>query len=136
MACLQPTESRLEQEFRRTSVADLADEVDLVSDELGKTRPTAATFLGDRPDEAHLRESKKPMANLSARSSKSSSTTQRHFTKKTSSPASHRPVCAETLNDTDNVLTHCNAGALATGGVWGTALGVIRGAVNQGKTIR
>ena len=39
------------------------------------------------------------------------------------------------LNDNDTVLTHCNAGALATGGVWGTALGVIRGAVDQGKTI-
>ena len=33
------------------------------------------------------------------------------------------------------VLTHCNAGALATGG-YGTALGVIRGAIEQGKKIR
>ena len=33
------------------------------------------------------------------------------------------------------VLTHCNAGALATSG-YGTALGVIRGAVEAGKTIR
>jgi methylthioribose-1-phosphate isomerase len=32
------------------------------------------------------------------------------------------------------VLTHCNAGALATCG-YGTALGVIRAAVEQGKTI-
>src|SRR5579885_1263583 len=32
------------------------------------------------------------------------------------------------------VLTHCNAGALATGG-YGTALGVIRAAVSQGKRI-
>ena len=32
------------------------------------------------------------------------------------------------------VLTHCNAGALATAG-YGTALGVIRAAVEQGKTI-
>src|SRR5690606_18533434 len=41
----------------------------------------------------------------------------------------------ELLEDDSTVLTHCNAGALATGGVWGTALGVIRGAVDQGKTI-
>jgi methylthioribose-1-phosphate isomerase len=33
------------------------------------------------------------------------------------------------------VLTHCNAGALATGG-YGTALGVIRAAVEAGKQIR
>jgi methylthioribose-1-phosphate isomerase len=32
------------------------------------------------------------------------------------------------------VLTHCNAGALATAG-YGTALGVIRGAVEQGKRV-
>jgi methylthioribose-1-phosphate isomerase len=33
------------------------------------------------------------------------------------------------------VLTHCNAGALATGG-YGTALGVIRGAIEMGKRVR
>jgi methylthioribose-1-phosphate isomerase len=33
-----------------------------------------------------------------------------------------------------NVLTHCNAGALATAG-YGTALGVIRAAVGQGKQV-
>ncbi len=33
------------------------------------------------------------------------------------------------------VLTHCNAGALATGG-YGTALGVIRAAVESGKSVR
>jgi methylthioribose-1-phosphate isomerase len=33
------------------------------------------------------------------------------------------------------ILTHCNAGALATAG-YGTALGVIRGAVDAGKTVR
>lgn len=33
------------------------------------------------------------------------------------------------------VLTHCNAGALATAG-FGTALGVVRAAVNSGKNIR
>ncbi len=42
---------------------------------------------------------------------------------------------SEVLNDGDTVLTHCNAGALATGG-YGTALGVVRGAVEAGKSIR
>jgi methylthioribose-1-phosphate isomerase len=41
---------------------------------------------------------------------------------------------AELLSDGDNVLTHCNAGALATAG-HGTALGVIRSAVESGKKI-
>ncbi len=41
---------------------------------------------------------------------------------------------ATLLADGDTVLTHCNAGALATGGI-GTALGVIYTAVSQGKRI-
>ncbi|MDR3073650.1 MAG: S-methyl-5-thioribose-1-phosphate isomerase [Deltaproteobacteria bacterium] len=41
---------------------------------------------------------------------------------------------AALLDDGDAVLTHCNAGALATAG-YGTALGVIRAAVEQGKRI-
>ena len=41
---------------------------------------------------------------------------------------------AELLPETGNVLTHCNAGALATAG-YGTALGVIRAAHELGKTL-
>ena len=41
----------------------------------------------------------------------------------------------ELIQDGQNVLTHCNAGALATAG-YGTALGVIRAAFEQGKKIR
>src|SRR4029077_4149989 len=46
-----------------------------------------------------------------------------------------RRICdlgAELLPDAARVLTHCNAGALATAG-YGTALGVIRSAARQGK---
>jgi len=42
---------------------------------------------------------------------------------------------AELINDGDVVLTHCNAGALATV-EYGTALGVIRTSWEQGKKIR
>lgn len=42
---------------------------------------------------------------------------------------------ATLLKDGDAVLTHCNAGALATAGI-GTALGVIFTAVKQGKKIK
>ncbi len=41
---------------------------------------------------------------------------------------------AELLRDGDSVLTHCNAGRLATVD-YGTALGVVRAAVEQGKRI-
>ncbi len=39
------------------------------------------------------------------------------------------------VQDGETIMTHCNAGALATGG-YGTALGVIRGAIEQGKRVR
>ncbi|RLG08355.1 MAG: S-methyl-5-thioribose-1-phosphate isomerase, partial [Thaumarchaeota archaeon] len=42
---------------------------------------------------------------------------------------------ARLIEDGDGILTHCNAGALATAG-YGTALGVIRAAHAQGKRIR
>jgi len=41
---------------------------------------------------------------------------------------------ASFIPDGANILTHCNAGALATAG-FGTALGVIRAAFNEGKKI-
>src|SRR5881628_3270007 len=41
---------------------------------------------------------------------------------------------AEVVPDNARILTHCNAGALATAG-YGTALGVIRGAVEAGKHV-
>jgi methylthioribose-1-phosphate isomerase len=44
-------------------------------------------------------------------------------------------IGAERIPDGSTVLTHCNAGALATGG-YGTALGVIRAAHALGKRIR
>ncbi len=42
---------------------------------------------------------------------------------------------AEFVPDGARILTHCNAGALATGG-YGTALGVIRAAEESGKRVR
>ncbi len=48
--------------------------------------------------------------------------------------AEAQTVHAEDIADGKTVLTHCNAGALATAG-YGTALGVIRAAVESGKKI-
>lgn len=42
---------------------------------------------------------------------------------------------AAIIQDGDNILTHCNAGALATAG-YGTALGVVRAAWEEGKRLR
>ena len=42
---------------------------------------------------------------------------------------------AELVPDGATILTHCNAGALATGG-YGTALGIVRAARDAGKSVR
>jgi methylthioribose-1-phosphate isomerase len=39
------------------------------------------------------------------------------------------------IPDGATILTHCNAGALATAGDYGTALGVVRGAIAAGKRV-
>ncbi len=44
-------------------------------------------------------------------------------------------IGSELIEDGMTVMTHCNAGALATGG-YGTALGVIRAATEEGKDIK
>jgi methylthioribose-1-phosphate isomerase len=44
-------------------------------------------------------------------------------------------IGAERVPDGATILTHCNAGALATGG-YGTALGVVRAAHEAGKRVR
>ncbi|MBI3600428.1 MAG: S-methyl-5-thioribose-1-phosphate isomerase, partial [Nitrospinae bacterium] len=42
----------------------------------------------------------------------------------------------ELIEDGDTILTHCNAGALATAGEYGTALGVSKVAHDKGKKIK
>jgi len=122
--------------FIGTSAADLEDEVDYASDVLGKTRPTAVnlfwaidrmkrTFASAKADGKSVSELKQILLADAKAIHEEDIESQRLIAQ----------FGGELLNDNDNVLTHCNAGALATGGVWGTALGVIRGAVDQGKTI-
>ncbi len=42
---------------------------------------------------------------------------------------------ANLIEDGDTILTHCNAGALATAG-YGTALGILRAAIEEGKKVK
>ena len=122
--------------FVGTTVADLEEEIAYISEVLAATRPTAVNLFWaiDR-------------MNRTFQKSKSEGKTVSEIKDilKTDAIAIHdediesqRLIAqfgGELLADNDVVLTHCNAGALATGGVWGTALGVIRGAVDQGKSI-
>jgi methylthioribose-1-phosphate isomerase len=122
--------------FVGTNVDDLEEEVDYIGQVLGATRPTAVnlfwaidrmkrTFQKAKADGKSVSEIKQILVEDSIAIHDEDIESQRLIAQ----------FGGELLNDNDTILTHCNAGALATGGVWGTALGVIRGAVDQGKHI-
>ncbi len=123
-------------QFVGTDIADLEEELEYISDVLGRTRPTAVnlfwaidrmkrTFAKAKADGRSISEIKQIMIADAKAIHDEDIESQRLIAK----------FGGELIADNDTVLTHCNAGALATGGVWGTALGVIRGAVDQGKKI-
>jgi methylthioribose-1-phosphate isomerase len=99
-------------------------DVSRAADELRAARPTAVN-LGwaiDRMLRAHARG-----ADLVAEA-------EAMFTEDVESNKRIGHFGAELLGNQATILTHCNAGALATAG-YGTALGVIRAAVEGGKRI-
>src|SRR4051794_5348148 len=121
------------QKSKAESGADLKKDFDQICDVIGKTRPTAVNlfwainrmrekfeFLRMRPlpqiKDALIEEAKR----MHAEDIAANQAMGRHGA--TLMPAS------------GGVLTHCNAGALATAG-YGTALGVIRAAIEAGKKI-
>lgn len=122
--------------FVGTTVTDLEEELDFAADVLGKTRPTAVNLFWaiDRMKAAfqHAKAEGKSVTEVKAiLESEARSIHDEDI-------EAQRLIAkfgGELIEDNSTVLTHCNAGALATGGVWGTALGVIRGAVDQGKHI-
>jgi methylthioribose-1-phosphate isomerase len=123
-------------QFVGTNLVDLEDEFEYICDTLWKTRPTAVNLFWA------IDRMKKVFANAKAEDKTISEIKQILIEDAKAiheeDIESQRLIAefgGELLVDNTNVLTHCNAGALATGGVWGTALGVIRGAVNQGKNI-
>lgn len=122
--------------FVGTNVEDLEEELDYICDVMGKTRPTAVNlfwaidrmkrvFAKAKADGKSITEIKQILIQDSKDIHDEDIESQRLIAQ----------FGGELLSDNSTVLTHCNAGALATGGVWGTALGVIRGAVDQGKSI-
>lgn len=122
--------------FVGTNIDDLEEEIDFASEVLAKTRPTAVnlfwaidrmkrTFQNAKDEEKSVSEVKEILLTDAKAVHDEDIESQRLIAQ----------FGGELLADNDVVLTHCNAGALATGGIWGTALGVIRGAVDQGKSI-
>ena len=118
------------------SIQDLQHEFDEICSVLSQTRPTAVDLFWA------LERMKVRFADLTARTSDMgrirqgmvAEAQQVHLEKKSTDEAMGR-FGAEFMPREGEVMTQCNAGALATGGI-GTALGVIRTAVDQGKKLR
>lgn len=122
--------------FVGTTVADLEEELDFAGDVLGKTRPTAVNLFWaiDRMKAAFQKAKAEGRQVIEIKAILEAEAKAIHD----EDIEAQRLIAqfgGELIADNSTVLTHCNAGALATGGVWGTALGVIRGAVDQGKHI-
>ncbi|MDQ3685557.1 MAG: S-methyl-5-thioribose-1-phosphate isomerase [Acidobacteriota bacterium] len=119
-----------------TSVDDLQEDFDYICNVMAATRPTAVnlfwaiermrTAFGRAKAETQDVEEIKQLLVKEARNI---------FDEDIASNRALGRFGGELIPDGATVLTHCNAGALATAGDYGTALGVIRGARDAGKRI-
>jgi len=103
-------------------------------DQLGKSRPTAVNLAWaiNRMKQVAMDSKNLAIPELKARLKQEALTILTEDISINKAMGQH----GQTLVESGNViLTHCNAGALATAG-FGTALGVIRASINAGKNIR
>ena len=115
------------------STGDLKREFDQICDVIGKTRPTAVNLFWAirRMQEKFERIRIRPIAQI--KQDLIDEARRMHAEDIAANRAMGRHG-ATLMPAEGGVLTHCNAGALATAG-YGTALGVIRAAIEQGKKI-
>jgi methylthioribose-1-phosphate isomerase len=118
------------------SVADLEDDFNYMAQVMSETRPTAVNLFWaiERMREA-FRKFKSASNDPLEIKAKLVEEAQQIFKDDIAANRALGKFGADLLADGDTVLTHCNAGALATAGDYGTALGVIRGAIDAGKKI-
>lgn len=118
------------------SVADLEDDFDYMSQVMSQTRPTAVNLFWAIE---RMREAFRRLKSTTTDTDKIKASLVEEALKIFEEDlAANRAIGrhgAELIEDGFTVLTHCNAGALATAGDYGTALGVIRGARDAGKRV-
>ena len=119
-----------------TSVADLEYDFDFICKVMEATRPTAVNLFWA------IERMRRALAKAKAETSEVEEVKQRLvnealaiFQEDIDSNRALGRFGADLIPDDATVLTHCNAGALATAGDYGTALGVIRGAIDAGKRV-
>jgi methylthioribose-1-phosphate isomerase len=118
-----------------TSVADLEDDFGYICKLMGETRPTAVNLFWAIERMRSTFERSRKLADVEEIKKILVSEALRIFDEDIASNRAIGRHGAPLIPDGATVLTHCNAGALATAGDYGTALGVIRGARDAGKKI-
>jgi methylthioribose-1-phosphate isomerase len=115
------------------TVGDLKRDLDTACEVIGKTRPTAVNLFWAirRMQDKFERLRVRPIAHIKQALIEEA---QRMHAEDIAANQAMGRHGATLMPSSGGVLTHCNAGALATCG-YGTALGVIRAAVEQGKKI-
>src|SRR5437868_8020943 len=118
-----------------TSVADLEDDLDYICEVMSKTRPTAVNLFWaiERMRAAFQRN--KNLGDVEKVKEALVSEAKAIFDEDITANRAIGQHGGPLIPDGATVLTHCNAGALATAGDYGTALGVIRGARDAGKKV-
>ncbi|HBB88584.1 MAG TPA: S-methyl-5-thioribose-1-phosphate isomerase [Blastocatellia bacterium] len=118
------------------SVADLEDDFTYMCQVMSETRPTAVNLFWaiERMRDRFNREKSKTDSVEEIKASLVDEA-QKIFQEDIAANRAIGRFGADLIADGDTVLTHCNAGALATAGDYGTALGVIRGARDAGKRV-
>ena len=124
------------KQFVGTSVADLEDDFNYLCQLMSQTRPTAVNLFWaiERMREA-LKKVASQTQDVSAVKQTLVAEALQIFQEDIQANRALGRFGAELIPDGATVLTHCNAGALATAGDYGTALGVIRGARDAGKRV-
>lgn len=120
-----------------TSLPDLEFDFKYMCDVMGATRPTAVNLFWaiERMRDVIKKAKAEGVRDIGEVRTRLVKEAQTIFQEDIDSNRAIGRHGAELINDGATVLTHCNAGALATAGDYGTALGVIRGAVDAGKRV-
>ncbi|MEP6718165.1 MAG: S-methyl-5-thioribose-1-phosphate isomerase [bacterium] len=118
------------------SAADLEDDFTYMCQVMGETRPTAVNlFWAIERMRERFNQDKATTKSVEELKASLVEEAQKIFHEDLAANRSIGRFGADLIADGDTVLTHCNAGALATAGDYGTALGVIRGARDAGKRV-
>jgi methylthioribose-1-phosphate isomerase len=121
------------QRSKATTLTELERQLDVVCNAIAETRPTAVNlFWAIR----RMREKFDELRSLPVERIKTElvAEAQRMHVEDIAANEAMGRHGAVLLPNSGGILTHCNAGALATAG-YGTALGVIRAAVESGKKL-